>query len=263
MNLYGLMIGVGIVVGAWIAEKVTRKREIWDVLTWVIIPGVIGARVYHVLDYWEVYAREPWLIPQVWTGGLGIYGAILGGVVGLWLFCKKRKQKFLEWLDVVALGLPVGQAIGRWGNYFNQELYGKPTNLPWRIYIDPEHRLAGYELVDYYHPVFLYESLWSLVIFLVLLGLLRTKNTRLKTGTFFTLYIIFYSTGRFFLEYIRIEGWTGVAPISVGAVTLTLGQLVSLFIVVISLHFMSLRAIAKQSRMGLPRRSDKYRDSSQ
>lgn len=226
-RLYGVMIGLGIVVGCWAAEKVTKRREIWDVLTWVIIPGAIGARLYHVVDYWEVYARDPWLIPQVWTGGLGIYGAMVGGIVGLWLFCKKHQQNFWQWLDVVAFGLPVGQAIGRWGNYFNQELYGKPTNLPWRIYIDPVHRLSGYEQYAYYHPVFLYESLWSVVTFLVLFWLLRSQKRQLKSGTFFTLYIIFYSIGRFFIEYLRIGDWTATAPFWWGGVTLTLNQAIS------------------------------------
>src|SRR3989338_4750494 len=162
------MVGLGIVVGASVAErlrqwimdngewKMSGKVGVWDVLLWMIVPGIVGARMYHVVDYWqEVYVGQWWLIPQVWTGGLWIYGALLGGMVGLWLFCKRHKQNFLQWLDVIAFGLPIGQAIGRWGNYFNQELYGKLTSLPWGIYIEPQHRLVGYEQYSYFHPAFL------------------------------------------------------------------------------------------------------------
>ena len=244
-NLYGLMVGLGIVVGASVAErlrqwimdngewKMSGKVGVWDVLLWMIVPGIVGARLYHVVDYWqEVYVGQWWLIPQVWTGGLGIYGALLGGMVGLWLFCKRHKQNFLQWLDVIAFGLPIGQAIGRCGNYFNQELYGKLTSLPWGIYIEPQHRLVGYEQYSYFHPAFLYESLWSLVTFGVLLVFARRYGMRLKSGTFFTLYLLFYFLGRFFLEYIKIPDWTATMP----------NQLISGIIFLVSIGLLVRRA---------------------
>ncbi len=234
MNMYGLVVGLGIVVGGYASARAARKfsikpEQVWDALVWMLIPGIIGARLYHVVDYWqEVYAGQWWLIPQVWTGGLGIYGGIIGGMVGLYLFVRSQKAQkqvkgtetwklFFQWLDIAAFGLPVGQAIGRFGNYFNQELYGMPFDPAqgkpfWAIYIDPQHRLSGYERFDYFHPAFLYESVWSLLTFMVLFAFAKRYGMRLKSGTFFTLYIAFYSLGRFFLEYIKISDWTAMMP---------------------------------------------------
>ncbi|MBI4035211.1 MAG: prolipoprotein diacylglyceryl transferase [Candidatus Chisholmbacteria bacterium] len=221
MQFYGLMVTAGIVMGGIWAEKIRKRQNlkisVWDALVWVVIPGVIGARLYHVIDWWEYYRQNSLLIPAVWTGGLGIFGAIGGGVGGLWWFTKRYKQDFLSWLDLVGVGAPLGQAIGRWGNFFNQELYGRQTNLPWGIYIEREN--------GYFHPLFLYESVWNLVVFGVVWWLLRFWG-KLKTGSFFAIYLLGYSAGRLILESLRVGNW------QVGGVAVA--QAVSLILVVLS-----------------------------
>jgi len=200
-HLYGLMIGLGVLVGAWVASK--KDKKIWDCLVWVIGGGIIGARLYHVVDWWSYYSQHLSQIPAVWQGGMGIYGGILGGILGLWIYTRRREEpnlRLLKLLDAGALGLPLGQAIARWGNYFNQELYGLPTNLPWGIYIRPENRLLEVMDFKYFHPLFLYESLWCLAIFLVLLKIVKKNH--------FIIYLGLYGLGRFFLEFLRLEAWT-------------------------------------------------------
>lgn len=207
-HLYGLMIGLGVLAGAWVASK--KDKRIWDSLFWVVAGGIIGARLYHVIDLWSYYQEHLSQIPAVWHGGMGIYGGILGGVVGLWLYVKKRKGRILPlfWklLDAGAVGLPLGQAIARWGNYFNQELYGRPTSLPWGIYIRPENRLLSVWEHERFHPLWLYESLWCLIIFIIIIKII--KVIPMGKGKIFAAYLGLYGLGRFFLEFLRIEPWT-------------------------------------------------------
>jgi len=206
-HLYGLMIGLGVLVGAWVASK--KDKKIWDCLVWVIGGGIIGARLYHVVDWWSYYSQHLSQIPAVWQGGMGIYGGILGGILGLWIYTRRREEPnllFLKMLDAGALGLPLGQAIARWGNYFNQELYGLPTNLPWGIYIRPENRLLEVMDFKYFHPLFLYESLWCLIIFIIIINII--KVIPMGKGKIFAVYLGLYGLGRFFLEFLRLEAWT-------------------------------------------------------
>jgi len=206
-HLYGLMIGLGVLVGAWVASK--KDKKIWDCLVWVIGGGIIGARLYHVVDWWSYYSQHLSQIPAVWQGGMGIYGGILGGILGLWIYTRRREEPnllFLKLLDAGALGLPLGQAIARWGNYFNQELYGLPTNLPWGIYIRPENRLLEVMDFKYFHPLFLYESLWCLIIFIIIINII--KVIPMGKGKIFAVYLGLYGLGRFFLEFLRLEAWT-------------------------------------------------------
>jgi len=206
-HLYGLMIGLGVLVGAWVASK--KDKKIWDCLVWVIGGGIIGARLYHVVDWWSYYSEHLSQIPAVWQGGMGIYGGILGGILGLWIYTRRREEPnllFLKMLDAGALGLPLGQAIARWGNYFNQELYGLPTNLPWGIYIRPENRLLEVMDFKYFHPLFLYESLWCLIIFIIIINII--KVIPMGKGKIFAVYLGLYGLGRFFLEFLRLEAWT-------------------------------------------------------
>jgi len=206
-HLYGLMIGLGVLVGAWVASK--KDKKIWDCLVWVIGGGIIGARLYHVVDWWSYYSQHLSQIPAVWQGGMGIYGGILGGILGLWIYTRRREEpnlRLLKLLDAGALGLPLGQAIARWGNYFNQELYGLPTNLPWGIYIRPENRLLEVMDFKYFHPLFLYESLWCLIIFIIIINII--KVIPMGKGKIFAVYLGLYGLGRFFLEFLRLEAWT-------------------------------------------------------
>ncbi len=263
LHLYGFLVAMGVMVGALVAEKVRQEhvargtwqvanlqgRSVWDVLPWVVIPGVVGARLYHVIDWWSYYGQNLREIPQVWQGGLGIYGAIGGGVVGLVIWTHRtyksdRTNRFWEWLDLVGIGLPLGQAIGRWGNYFNQELYGKPTNLPWAIYIDPAHRVSGVEQYTHFHPLFLYESMWNIVVFYVIICCWRRKKWKVGSGLFFTLYIMFYSIGRFFLEQLRIEPWS-VQILFFGRVAMA--QLVSAMLILVALA--NLGRLIKQHKL--------------
>jgi phosphatidylglycerol:prolipoprotein diacylglycerol transferase len=153
----------------------------------------------------EWYLMHPLDMINIRNGGLGIPGAVIGGALALWIYCRRKKISFLTFADAVAPGVALAQAIGRWGNFFNQELYGLPTNLPWKIYIDPLHRVSGYQNYDYFTPLFFYESLWNVINMAVLLWLARRFAKWLKPGDIFFLYMIMYSIGRFFLEFLRLD----------------------------------------------------------
>ncbi len=217
---YGIILMIGALAGAWLASLEARRRGqntdlVWDGLIWVLIGGILGARIWHILTPppsmvalgittgW--YLTHPLDMISTWNGGLGIPGAVIGGLIALYWFCRRRKISFLVWADIAVPGLALGQAIGRWGNYVNQELYGAPSNLPWAIRIDAAHRLPGYQNVETYHPVFLYESLWSLMNMAVLLWLGRRHSDRLKSGDLFLTYLIIYPLGRFLLEFLRLD----------------------------------------------------------
>lgn len=209
---YGVLIVGGAMLAAHIASKLSSANGhdpemAWNLLLIVLIAGVLGARAYHVIDKWSYYRLHPGEILGLQMSGFGIYGAVLGGALGVWGFAKYHKLRFLEWMDYVAPGLVLAQAIGRWGNFFNQELYGYPTNLPWGIYIAPQHRLPGYEAFERFHPTFLYESLLCLVGFVVLYYLARTWRKDRLYGDIFFLYGLIYPTIRFFTEFQRPDAW--------------------------------------------------------
>jgi phosphatidylglycerol:prolipoprotein diacylglycerol transferase len=159
------------------------------------------------------YLENPVEIFQIWTGGIHIFGAFIFGGIALWLYCRIRRLPVLVFLDSVALALPLAQAIGRWGNFINQELYGPPTTLPWGLRIDPEHRIGPYRNLNTYpdstrfHPLFLYEFLWNAIGFVVLFWISRRFNSRLKDGDMTLLYLVWYPFGRFFIEFLRTDSW--------------------------------------------------------
>ena len=169
LRYYGIVLMLGAVVGAWLATREAKRRGhaqeiVWDLLTYLLIGGIIGARIWHILTpppsssvttAW--YLSHPLDALAVWKGGLGIPGAVIGGGIVLYFYSRRHQLSFTEWTDIAAPSLALGQAIGRWGNFFNQELYGAPTNLPWAIPIDFDHRLEGYKQFEYFHPLFLYE----------------------------------------------------------------------------------------------------------
>ena len=238
---YGILITIGVIAAAFLAQFEAKRRGlnpdvVWDVLFWVVVAGIVGARIWHILTpppsmvaqgiTTKWYLMHPLDMINIRNGGLGIPGAIIGGALALWIYCRNKKLPFLTWLDVMAPGVALAQAIGRWGNFFNQELYGKPTNLPWKIYIDPLHRVAGYQNYDYFTPLFLYESLWNLLNMAVLLWLGRRFEKWLKPGDLFFIYAIMYAIGRFFLEFLRLDA-SQVAGINFNQTFMVIVALVS------------------------------------
>ncbi len=211
LRYYGIFIALGIAAATWLTSRELERRDYdgalaLDALFFVVPPGFIGARIYHVITDWDLYAGDPFpAVFEVWSGGLGIYGAVAGGFLGLLAFGWYRGVSPLTVADAAAPGLVLGQAIGRWGNYFNQELFGRPTDLPWAITIDPENRPAGFADAETFHPTFLYESVWNLLVALVLLWFARRFADRLKAGDVVLLYVSLYSVGRFFVELLRID----------------------------------------------------------
>ncbi|MBC8078206.1 MAG: prolipoprotein diacylglyceryl transferase [Chloroflexales bacterium] len=222
---YGLLIMAGVVAGGYIASRYVMRRgydsnTIWDMLFWVLIPALIGARLYYVFvqsprgpDGLDRYLANPLLILQVWNGGIHIFGALLAGGVALLIYARQNKLPTLVYLDAVGLALPLAQAIGRNANFINQELYGPPTTLPWGLRIDPQHRIAPYNNLQAYpesarfHPLFLYEVLWNLVGFALIFWVSRRFAGRLRDGDLFLLYLIWYPLGRFFIEFLRTDSW--------------------------------------------------------
>jgi phosphatidylglycerol:prolipoprotein diacylglycerol transferase len=211
LRYYGLFIALGIAAATWLtARELARKGYdgalAVDALFFVLPLGFIGARAYHVATDYDLYADDPFpAVFAVWNGGLGIYGAVAGGFLGLLIFAWYRGISALAFADAAAPGLILAQAIGRWGNYFNQELFGRPSQLPWAIRVAPENRPVGYAEAEAFHPTFLYESIWNVLVCLALLWIARRFAARLKDGDIFLLYVSFYSVGRFFVEALRID----------------------------------------------------------
>jgi phosphatidylglycerol:prolipoprotein diacylglycerol transferase len=210
--VYGIFVSLGILSASLIAEKIAKKRGkkveiLWGGLVYAVLSAVLGARIYHVVEHWSYYSRYPLRAPQIWLGGLHIFGALAGGVVGIALYARSKKENIAEWLDISSIVFPIGQAIGRWGNYFNQELFGRPTNLPWGIYIKPENRPVEYSGDVHFHPLFLYESLLSVALFGTLCLVYKRRPELVGTKFYLYTYLLGYSIIRFFMEGIRLESW--------------------------------------------------------
>lgn len=220
VHYYGVIIMLGVLAAAWLATREAKRRGvdpelIWDMLPWLLIAGIIGARIWHILTppasmvavgiTTQYYLTHPLDAIAIWNGGLGIPGAVMGGVIALIIYARSKKTNFWLFADIIAPGLALAQAIGRWGNFVNQELYGAPTNLPWAIFIEPAYRLPEYKDVAYYHPMFLYESLWNLLLMALLLVIGRKFAAKLKTGDIFLMYLVGYPLARFMLEFIRLD----------------------------------------------------------
>jgi prolipoprotein diacylglyceryl transferase len=209
LHLYGLILGIAIVAAVQLLDRTMGWQNLnRDRLMPIVLPatvsGIVGARIYHVLSKPRYYMDHPVESLQIWHGGLGIYGAIIGGVaVGLWL-ARRSRMPLLPLLDAAAPCWALGQAIGRWGNYVNQELFGKPTSLPWGLKVDREFRPDGYADHATYHPTFLYESLWCLLLAGALLFALRRWHSR-PAGVVFAIYLAAYSLERLFVEHLRID----------------------------------------------------------
>lgn len=235
---YGIIIMLGVLIAVWISIRETKKREldseiVWDLVPWLLVLGIIGARIWHVLTPSksmgvgiEYYLLHPIEILNIRQGGLGIPGGVIGGAIALLIFTKKKNLGFLEWADIIAPGLAFAQATGRWGNFFNQELYGPPSNLPWAIYIDPAHRLSGFEEFSRFHPMFLYESIWNMINFFILILLSRKLKNRLLPGDIICVYLIIYPIGRFLLEFIRLDS-SYVGGVNANQITMAIVAIIS------------------------------------
>jgi prolipoprotein diacylglyceryl transferase len=208
---YALSIILGIIVAIWLAERRWvarggRPGDISDLAVWGVPFGLVGGRLYHVLTDSSLYfgeGRNPVEALYIWRGGLGIWGAIALGALGIIVGARRKGIRLLPVLDAIAPTVLVAQAIGRWGNWFNQELFGRPTDLPWALEIDPEHRPAGYFQDDTFHPTFLYEFLWNLGAFGFVIW--ADRKFRLGHGRVAALYVMAYTLGRGWIEMLRID----------------------------------------------------------
>jgi phosphatidylglycerol:prolipoprotein diacylglycerol transferase len=220
VHYYGVIIMLGALAAAWLADRLSKKRGmkedvVWDAMPWLLIAGIIGARIWHILTppasmvamglTTKYYLTHPLDMLTIWNGGLGIPGAVMGGVLALFFYARKHKVDFADFVDVIAPGLVLAQAIGRWGNFINQELYGAPSSLPWAITIDPVYRLPAYANVARYHPLFLYESLLNLLNMGILLWVGERYKQHLKKGDIFLMYLVLYPVVRFCLEFLRLD----------------------------------------------------------
>ena len=220
IHWYGLIIVFAVLVAVFIVDKLARKKDynikkLDSLYFYVIVFGLIGARVYEVLFFnWHYYKFHLLDIFKIWQGGLAIQGVILFGIIAIYVYCKKNKLNFLKYTDIFTIGLILGQAIGRWGNFFNQELFGRISDLPWAIYIE--------RTMNFHHPVFLYESLLNFALFFILLKLFKRRHFN---GMVTFVYLGGYSLIRFFMEFIRIDK----VPIVFGV---RLPQLISFLVII-------------------------------
>ncbi len=221
---YGIVITAGILLGAWVVTVLADQRgmnpeHVWNGVIYCIIFGVIGARLYHVLtpppsmaalgihspaDYF----RQPLQLINLRAGGLGIYGGIIGGALGMGIYALRHHISLIKWADLAVVGLALGQSVGRWGNFINQELFGAPTNLPWGVAIDPRHRPDAVVNESHFHPAFLYESLWSFGVFLLLYWLAKRLGDEENAGTLVAAYLLCYGLGRILTELTRLDSPT-------------------------------------------------------
>ena len=209
LNAYGLMIALGVLAAVWLfgrrlEERSIAKRDVASqIAIWVVPAGVIGARLYHVITDWHRFDDDLEAIPKIWEGGLGIPGGLLAGIpVGMWV-ARRYGISIADAATCSAPAIPLAQAIGRWGNWFNQELFGRATDLPWALEIDADHLPAGYAVGTTFHPTFLYESLWNLALCALLLWIDRRWSIR--RGGLLAVYVVGYGIGRLWVEGLRID----------------------------------------------------------
>ncbi|BAZ00756.1 prolipoprotein diacylglyceryl transferase [Tolypothrix tenuis PCC 7101] len=232
---YGLLIATAVLIGVSLSQYLAKRRNVnpdllSDLSIWLVIGAIPAARLYYVLFQWPEYAQHPDRIIAIWQGGIAIHGAILGGLVAALIFAKLKQVSFWQLADLVAPSLILGQAIGRWGNFFNSEAFGDPTNLPWKLYIPPDRRPPELVNFEYFHPTFLYESLWDLMVFALLLTLFFRSlqgKPRLKIGTLFLTYLASYSLGRLWIEGFRTDSLM-LGPLRMAQVVSLIGIIVGL-----------------------------------
>lgn len=214
LRWYGLLIASAVLIGVNLSQYLAKRRGVdpdlvGDLVIWLVFGAIPCARLYYVLFEWQQYKNQPFSsVFAIWNGGIAIHGAIIGGTIAALIFAKLNKASFWQLIDLTMPSLILGQAIGRWGNFFNSEAFGSPTDVPWKLFIPPGNRPLDYVSFSYFHPTFLYESVWNLGVFALLLWLffwgLKNAN-RLKVGTLSFVYLISYSIGRFWIEGLRTD----------------------------------------------------------
>lgn len=210
---YGLLIASAVLIGVSLSQYLAKRRNVnpdllSDLSIWLVIGAIPAARLYYVLFQWSEYAQHPERIIAIWQGGIAIHGAIIGGTLAALIFAKLKRVSFWQLTDLVAPSLILGQAIGRWGNFFNSEAFGRPTNLPWKLFIPEDRRPPDLKNFEYFHPTFLYESIWDLMVFALLITLFFRSlagKPRLRVGTLFMVYLATYSLGRLWIEGLRTD----------------------------------------------------------
>jgi len=228
---YGVLMATAMALGLWLAHRDAQRRgldseRLLKASELALLGGLIGARLYYVAFNLDYYSQFPGKIFALWEGGLAIHGGVLGGILVGGVYAWRRHLPLRQYLDVAAPSLALGQAIGRWGNFFNEEAFGRPTELPWKLYISPPHRPLPFAQAEFFHPTFLYESAWDLVVFGLLVFVLRDRLLR-APGALFLAYVGLYSLGRIFTEALRTD------PLMFGS--LRVAQLVSLLCMILAL----------------------------
>ena len=248
---YGLLIAISVLLGLNLSKKLARSRGIdpnfiSEILPSLVLSSIIGARVYYVIFEYQQFSGDKFFttikilniylnIPSflaIWEGGIAIHGALLGGFLSIYLFCKSKKIPLKVFLDLLMPSVILGQSIGRWGNFFNNEAFGIPTNLPWKLFIPLCNRPNIFANSQFFHPTFLYESLWNLIIFTILIYIFnkQSKNNSITPGLITSLYLVTYSFGRFWIEGLRIDSLClgGFPPYCEGG--LRVAQFISIFL---------------------------------
>ncbi len=273
VRFYGIIIVTAALIGGFVATREARRLgentdRIWDALLFVVIAGIVGARLYHVLSTpagcaenvpfcgWPWYRNHPLdAIIGITQGGLGIFGAVIGGLIVVLLYVRRYKLSLARYLDIAAPALLIAQAIGRWGNFLNQELYGPATDLPWGIPIDEPHRYGDFRDFTRYplettrfHPLFLYESVINVIGFIFLV-LVARKWRRKREGDLILIYMIWYGVNRVIVESLRPDAWTLAGG-------LPTAQLISIGMAVVGAGWLIVRHTRKSNRDERDKRDD-------
>jgi len=233
LHWYGIFMALGVLIG-WLWLEQTTKKHNWhhqivDLTTVTVLGGIIGARLlFVILKLPEFIGQWPNIL-NITTGGLSIHGALIGGGLALWWFCRKKHLPFWEIIDQMTIAVVLGQMVGRWGNFFNQEAFGGPTNLPWKMFIDLAHRPIGLEAQSFFHPTFLYEIIGLGILLIVLL---LARRQQVKTNTMFLIYLLGYSLLRFGIEFYRIDSdyWGHLTVAQWGSLVIMAGAIIGLIL---------------------------------
>ena len=263
---YGFLISLSVLIGLLISRNLAKSRNIDpeyinEILPSLILYSIIGARTYYVIFEWRLFSGNNFFtllelfnksiqIPSflaIWEGGIAVHGGLIGGLLSIIIFCKSKKINLKTFVDILIPSIILGQSIGRWGNFFNNEAFGVPTNLPWKLFIPMQNRPIEFINYEYFHPTFLYESLWNFIIFIILIIIFNKQNKTnfVRPGFISCLYLIFYSFGRFWIEALRTD------PLCIGALPpfceggIRMAQFISIFLFssgLIGIFFLRLRS---------------------